>query len=132
MSALMFQTANAIMNVAAGIPLLTDSTSPTGPVDIEDTQWAWVGDIVDAINVILYPLLILLATAGVIYAIILGVKLARAESADEQQEAKKRLVNFIIGLVAVIALILLMKLVCEYLPQWAPELWITIPSVEGN
>ena len=65
-----------------------------------------------------------LATAGVIYAIILGVKLARAESADQQQEAKKRLVNFIIGLVAVIALILLMKLVCTYLPEWVPSLYI--------
>ena len=123
MSALMFQAANAIMNSAAGFPLLADGSDPTTP-DINSGQWAWVGEIVDAINTILYPLLILLATAGVIYAIILGVKLERAESADQQQEAKKRLVNFIIGLVAVIALILLMKLVCTYLPEWVPSLYI--------
>ncbi len=128
LSALMFQAANAMMGMMSGKPLLAD-----GEVDVNDpnTQWGWVGEVVDAINTILYPILVLVGTAGVIYAVVLGVKLARAESADQQQEAKKRMINFIIGLVSIIALILLLKLFCTYLPQWIPEISVA-PSPSGN
>ena len=110
LSELMFQMANSFMNVSANAPLLAEGDEPT--------QWGWVNDVCDAINLIIYPLLVLIGTAGIIYAIVLGVKLARAESADEQQEGKKRIINFIIGLVSIIALILLMKLFVTYLPAW--------------
>ncbi len=122
MNALMFQMANAMMQGFSGNSVLADSTEVD--VNNKDSSWGWVGEIVDAINTVLYPILILVGTAGVIYAVVLGVKLARAESADQQQEAKKRMINFVIGLVSIIALILLLKLFCTYLPQWIPEITV--------
>ena len=123
MSALMFQMASSMMNVISSKPLMnSDSGYQDSVPNVNDGQWGWVGEIVNAINTLLYPILILVGTAGVIYAIYLGVNLARAESADKQQEAKKRLINAIIGLACIIALVLLMKLFLTYLPQWIPEL----------
>lgn len=119
MSALLFQMANTMMNIVNNGSLLNDADAP---VDINSGQWGWVGEVVDAIDMLLYPLLILVASAGTIYAVYLGVNLARADSADKQQEAKKRLINAIIGLAVIIALILLLKLFCTYLPQWIPSI----------
>lgn len=102
----------------------TGGTTGTVP-DINSGNWSWVGDIVNAINQLLYPILILVGTAGVIYAIYLGVNLARADSADKQKEAKQRMINALVGLVSIIALILLLKLFCQMLPTWAPNLFIT-------
>ncbi len=109
-SELLFQAANGMMKVSSNVPLMDTPT--------EEDRWQWVYEVCDAINLIIYPLLVLIGTAGIIYAIVLGVKLARAESADEQQEGKKRIINFVIGIVSVIALILLMKLFVTYLPAW--------------
>lgn len=111
MNALMFNAANKMMSVMANTPLLDEQKG-------EGDKWQWVYEVCDAIDLILYPILILVGTAGMIYAVVLGVKLARAESADQQQEAKKRMINFIIGLVSIIALILLLKLFVTYLPAW--------------
>ncbi len=115
MSAL-FQLANTCMNMISSAPLLvTEVTQPN--TDLKD-NWAWVLTIINAINQLLYPILILVGSAGVIYAVYLGVQLARADSADKQQEAKKRMINAIIGLASIIALILLLKLFCQFLPTW--------------
>ncbi len=125
MNSLLFQAANTLMQGFTG-------NTPLGAnehVDLEtDPQWKWVSEVVDAINTVLYPILILVGTAGVIYAVVLGVKLARAESSDQQQEAKKRMINFIIGLVSIIALILLLKLFCTYLPEWLPKIEVSSNS----
>ena len=72
-----------------------------------------VKPIADALSVILGPMLILLGSAGAIYAIVLGVNLSRAESSDKREEAKKRLINFVIGIAAAIILLVLLKLVVE-------------------
>ena len=112
MNTLMFAAANNMMNVLSNSML-----GKPGDITYSD-KWKWVADVTKAIQSVLLPLLILIATAGIIYVIILGVNLARAESADKQKEAKQRMVNFIIAIVVTIALVLLMYLVCQYLPQW--------------
>ncbi len=138
MSAL-FQLASTCMNVFSGNALLTPPASSSTPSDggsdvpsITSGAYEWVGDIVNAINKLLFPILILVGTAGVIYAIYLGVNLARADSADKQKEAKQRMINAIIGLVSIIALILLLKLFCEMLPTWAPSLFGTAQSFDPS
>ena len=110
MSPLMFAAADKVMNVLSN-PMLGSDVTYT-------EKWKWVDEVTGAVKDVLLPLLILIATAGVIYVIVLGVNLARAESADKQKEAKQRMVNFIVAIVVTIALILLMYLVCEYLPKW--------------
>ena len=66
--------------------------------------------IFEYISYILIPILIVVGAAGIIYSVYLGVNLAKADSADKRQEAKSRMVNAIIGFVAIFVLVLLMYL----------------------
>ena len=78
-----------------------------------DEQWekfSWIYQITDAMDMILWPLLIIVASAGSIYAVVLGVNMARADSTEKREEAKKRLVNVLIGIGIIIGLILFLKL----------------------
>jgi Na+-driven multidrug efflux pump len=79
---------------------------------------AFLGPIVDALNAILIPLLIVVATAGTIYAVVLGVNMARAEDADKRAEAKKRVINAVVALAIMIILILLLQLFASNLGNW--------------
>ncbi|MDD3231973.1 MAG: pilin [Clostridia bacterium] len=89
-------------------------TDPNGP-------WAWVNTVVDAIYQVLWPILIVVGAAGMIYAVIIGVNMARADSTEKREEAKKRLVNVIVGLAIIIALILFFQLfIKEILPNLLP------------
>lgn len=72
--------------------------------------WEWVEQIVNAIDTLLYPLLIVVGAAGTIYSVVLGVNMARADSTEKREEAKKRLINVIVGIIIIIALILFFKL----------------------
>ena len=62
---------------------------------------------------ILIPVMIIVGVAGIFYSIYLGVNMARADSSDKREEAKKRLVNAIIGFVVIFILILLLFLFCQ-------------------
>ena len=64
-----------------------------------------VQPIANALNIALGPILILLGSAGAIYAIVLGVNLSRAESADKREEAKKRLITTVIAVAVTILLV---------------------------
>jgi len=97
------------MNLAGAIMKgATLFTEPTDP--ITDPKFKWVNDIVDAVNTLLWPLLILVGAAGSIYAVVLGINMAKADSGEKREEAKKRLISAVVGLAIIIALILLMKL----------------------
>lgn len=75
-----------------------------------DEKFQWVNQVSAAIRSVLMPILIVVAAAGTIYAVVLGVNMARADSAEKREEAKKRVVNVLIGMVIIIALILLFNL----------------------
>jgi len=77
----------------------------------------WFGQLVNAINWAVIPIMIIALSAGSIYAIILGVNLARAETSDKREEAKKRIIWCIIGIVSIVVLILVLELVVKQLPQ---------------
>lgn len=83
------------------------------PVDGKENAWEWVDTVVNAILTVLWPILIIVSAAGMIYAVIIGINMARADSTDKREEAKKRLINVIIGIAVVIALILLFQLVAQ-------------------
>ena len=82
------------------------------------TDWAWLDPIVNVLEEVLWPILILVGTAGMIYAVVLGVKLAQAETADAREEAKKRIINAVIALVVIIALIALLAIFVDKAPEW--------------
>jgi Na+-driven multidrug efflux pump len=108
MNLLLFKLANFVTN----FNLLGEYVWEDNP------ELAFLKPIVDAIEAILWPLLILVATAGTIYAVILGVTMAKAETADKREEAKKRIINAVLALVITIVLILLFRLFIKELPSW--------------
>ena len=69
--------------------------------------------IANFINAMLTPILILVVSAGTVYAVVLGVNFARAETSDKREEAKKRLINAIIGIVIIFVLLLLLKILAS-------------------
>ena len=66
----------------------------------------WIEQFLNALSTVLWIALVLVGAAGAIYAIYVGVKMARAESSDQREEAKKRLINIIVSIVVTIVLIL--------------------------
>lgn len=96
--------------------------SATLSKDLKDTEWGWVYNITNAIDSVLWPLLIIVGAAGTIYAVVLGVNMARADSTEKREEAKKRLINVIIGIAITIALILFFKLLTStIIPSLLPD-----------
>jgi len=59
------------------------------------------------------------AILGMIYALILGVKLSKAENSQEIDTAKKQLINAIIGVVAIVVLLSVLYAIREPLIAWA-------------
>ena len=87
-----------------------------------DPKWQWVNNITSAVDSVLWPLLIVVGAAGTIYAVVLGVNMARADSTEKREEAKKRLINVIIGIAITIALILFFKLLTStIIPSLLPD-----------
>ena len=59
----------------------------------------WLETILNAIINIINPILILVAVAGIVYAIVVGVKFAKADEKNERDEAKQKLIYVIVGIV---------------------------------
>jgi len=93
----------------------------------------WVDNIlnpvVELLSTLLQPLLILVATAGIIYVVILGVNYARAETSDKKDEAKKRIINAVVGLVITIVLLFLLYILIDNMPTIIG--WIQGGNVKG-
>lgn len=70
--------------------------------------YTWLEPILDFIEDALLPIMIVLIAVSAIYAIILGVKMARAESAEQRDEAKKRIINFLIGAAVIVVLLIIL------------------------
>ena len=79
-------------------------------------KWSWLEDIIKFIDQAFVPIMIILGAVGGIWCIFLGVNLARAETADKADEAKKRLINVIIAVVATALLIFLFALFVSNIP----------------
>lgn len=73
-------------------------------------DYAFLNGIIDALEGLMNPLLILVGTAGSLYAVYLGVIMAKAEDQGKRDEAKKKVINAVLALVVIVILILLLKL----------------------
>ena len=77
---------------------------------LEAAGFAWLENLLSALESIVGPILIVVGAVGVIYAIYLGVMLAKAENAEKREESKKRIINVVIAIAITAALIFLMYL----------------------
>lgn len=79
-----------------------------GYVSNQETK---IGRILDVfaqlLDEFLLPFIIAIGTLGAVYGLYLGINYSRSEG-DARGEAKKRIINFIIGLVSVLVLIILL------------------------
>lgn len=69
-------------------------------------QYNWLSSLFDVLYPLLYAIMAITAAAGAVYAIILGINLARAEDQSKRDEAKKRLITTIIAVAVTILLII--------------------------
>lgn len=81
--------------------LLTD----TGSTEVVIPDWLEV--VLDALTNFINPILIVVAVAGMVYAIVVGVRFAKADDKNAREEAKQKLIYVIVGIVATIILIAL-------------------------
>lgn len=81
-------------------------------IDLIDQEWYKniFNPITSLLDSMLVPILIIIGTAGSIYAIVLGVNFSKAETADKREEAKKRMINAVIGIVVMLVMLVLLKL----------------------
>ncbi len=71
---------------------------------------AWLEDVYNTLPNILYAILAVVGGAGTVYAIILGVNLAKSESDDKRKTASTRLKNTLIGVAVLLVLVLFINL----------------------
>ena len=79
--------------------------------------YAWLNPLIQVLQNIILPILIVVATAGVIYAIYLGVMMAKAEDESKREEAKKRIINVVIALAVTIVLMIVFFALIKVLPD---------------
>lgn len=84
----------------------------------------------DLFDVIIVPLLSVISAAGTIYAIVLGVNYSKAESSEKRDEARKRLINTIIGFVVVLVLLVILRLFTNNISDIKD--WITGTISDAN
>ena len=75
------------------------------------TQLSWLNDVYEVLPPILYTILAVIGGAGSVYAIVLGVNLAKSESDDKRKAAASRMKNTIIGVVVLLVLVLFLSLI---------------------
>ncbi len=68
--------------------------------------YSWLNEVYNILPYILYALLALVGGAGAVYAVILGINLAKSESEDARKKAVERLKNTIIGVAVLLFLVL--------------------------
>lgn len=67
----------------------------------------WINTLISAVYKVIGPILMVVAIAGIVYSIVVGVKFVKADSKDEREEAKQKLISVIIGIVVTAVLIAL-------------------------
>lgn len=76
----------------------------------EGTDYNFLGDVFDAVAIGMWILLGLVGAAGAIYAIYLGIQLARADEQGKRDDAKKHLITVLIAVAVTLVLILFFNL----------------------
>ena len=98
------------MNFMA-LRFLTSSANDGFQWGDEGKSFIYLKNLINALDTILWPLLILVASIATLYAIYIGVMMAKAEDNGERDKFKSRFINVIIAMAVTLLIILLLKLV---------------------
>ena len=114
----MFNIFNMLMKVSTLLNGETGKDPNAG-----ETSSDWYNIIGDTVDNFIGPILIILCSIGIIYAVVVGVKMIKAEDKAAREENKARLVNIAITIVAIVALIALF---------YALRNWISKPDNQNT
>ena len=79
----------------------------TPPAGQEETyKYGWVAQVFGPISIVMYILMGLIGAAGAVYAIYLGIMLAKAEDQSKREEARKHLITVLIAVACTVVLVL--------------------------
>lgn len=69
------------------------------------TSIGWLNTLINAVIGVVNPILIVACVAGIIYAVVVGIKFVKADDKSARDEAKQKLLHVIIGIVVTLILI---------------------------
>ena len=72
---------------------------------LADIASTWQTKITSAVNKILVPILVIACSIGMVWAIVVGIKMIKADDKSKRDEAKATLINIAISIVATAVLI---------------------------
>lgn len=108
---------NAVQTVAnAAVPVINTVAVGSNVQNISLTDVT--APIISLINTILTAAIPLVAAAGSLYCVLLGVKYARAEEPQDREKAKQHLKSAIIGFVLIFVLIVALRIATPILTEW--------------
>lgn len=70
-----------------------------------NTGIAWLNKLVNTVISVINPILIVCSLAGICYAVVVGVKFVKADTKEDREEAKQKLITVLIGIVVTVLLI---------------------------
>lgn len=88
--------------------------------------------VIDLLNMALNPALGIVGAIGVIYCILLGAKLAKAEEPQDREKAKNALKNALIGFVLIFVLIVVLKVGMGAMTNWMNVNTASLTSVTAS
>lgn len=109
----------AITMTAVAASVLTSFAANTNFTDV-------VAPIVDLLDAMLGPMLLVVGAVGSLYCVLLGVKYARAEEPQDREKAKAHLKNAIIGFLLIFMLIVLLNRLTPVMTKWASNYQTTL------
>ena len=72
-----------------------------------NTGYGWLNTLVTTVISLINPILIVVAVAGILYSIVVGVKFVKADSKEDREAAKSKLISVIVGIIVTCVLIAL-------------------------
>ena len=74
-------------------------------LQLMDFLGTWQTKITDAVDKLLVPILIIGCSVGAIWAVVIGIKMMKADDKNAREENKQKLINIAISIVAIVVLI---------------------------
>lgn len=81
--------------------------------------------IIDLLDMIITPALLIVGALGAVFCILLGVKYAKAEEPQDREKAKHGLRNAVIGFVLIFVLLVALKIGLPAMTKWYENASVT-------
>lgn len=93
---------------------------------LANTNIGWLNTLINAVIGVINPILIVACIAGIIYAVVVGIRFVKADDKSARDEAKQKLISVIIGIVVTLILVALFFWLANAISTGIinPETWI--------